>query len=108
MVSLFLLAAIPKDDRDAWFIRETIRPVGTNDYSSLDHVMFQSIEDACKFAKPGFWRVKVDLSSAYCSVAIHPDDYKVTGLKWKFSGQSYLFDTVLFDARRGHAIFHRI
>lgn len=83
-----------------------------NNYSSLHHVKFQSREDTCKLAKPGSWWAKVDIQSPYYSVAIHHDDNKVTGLKWKFSGQhsdSYVFYTrLLFDARQGPARLHCI
>jgi len=108
------LAAIPKKDGGIRLIHDASRPHGAamNDYASLDSVKFQTIEDACKLAKPGYYCAKVDLQSAYRSVAIHPSEYKMTGLKWKFSGQdsaTYLFDTRLpFGSRRGPAIFHRI
>ena len=86
-----LLAAMPKSDGDIRLIHDASRPRGTamNDYSSLDKVKFQTLEDECKLAKPGFWCTKVDLKSAYRSVAIHPDDYRVTELEWKFQGQSH-------------------
>ena len=85
------LAAIPKSDSDVRLIHDAGRPRGTamNDYSSLEKVKFQTLEDECKLAKPGFWCTKVDLKSAYRSVAIHPDDYRVTELEWKFQGQSH-------------------
>lgn len=95
-------------------IHDVSRPVetGKNNHLSLEQGKFQSIEDACKLDKPGSWCSKVDLQSAYFSLAIHPDDYKVTVLKWKFSGQesaACLFYTRLpFGARRGPAIFHHI
>ena len=71
---------------------------------------FQSIEDACKLAKPGYPCAQMDLKPAYRSVAINPGKYKMTILKWNFSGQNksmYLFDTwLLFGSRRGPSIFH--
>ena len=108
------LAAIPKDNGDIRLIHDGSRPSGAsmNDYASLDKVKFQTLEDACKMAKPNYFCAKVDLKSAYRSVAIHPNEYKMTGLKWKFKNQNnavYMIDTRLpFGSRRGPSIFHRI
>lgn len=108
------LAAIPKDKGDIRIIHDASRPPGAamNDYATLDKVKFQSLEDACRLAKPNYYCAKVDLKSAYRSVAIHPEDYKMTGLKWKFQGSDsavYMFDTRLpFGSRRGPSIFHRL
>ena len=88
-----------------------VGPKGTavNDYSLPDKVKFQTSEDACKLAKPGFWCAAVDLKSAYRSVAIHPDVDRVTGLKWKFQEQSHpshMFEVRLpFRSKRGPSIY---
>lgn len=108
------LAAIPKDDGSHRIIHDGSRPNGKamNDYSIPEKVKFQSIGDACKLAKRGYWCAKVDLKSAYRSVCIHPDDYRVTGLKWTFSGDkqpTYLFDSRLcFGSAVAPSVFHRI
>lgn len=108
------LAAIPKDDGDIRVIHDASRPRGAamNDYVSADPVQFQTLEEACRLAKPGYWCAKVDLKSAYRSVAIHPDNYSVTGLKWKFHNDThstYMFDTRLpFGSCLGPSIFHRL
>ena len=93
------LAAMPKTDGDVRLLHAASGPRGTaiNDYSSLDEVRFQTLEDACKLAKPGFWCAKVDLKSAYRSVAVHPDDFRVRGLKWDFQGKSH--PSYMFDVR---------
>jgi len=109
------LAAIPKDGSDkVRIIHDGSRPFGAamNDYATLHSERFQSIADACKIAKPGFWCAKLDLKAAYRSVPIHKDDYKVTGLKWQFEGDkqpTYLFDSRLpFGATLAPSHFHRL
>lgn len=108
------LAAIEKDDGDIRLIHDGSRPMGCamNDYASVQHEHFQTIEDACSLAKPGYWMAKLDLKSAYRSVPVHRDDYRVTGLKWRFKGErapTYLFDTRLpFGASKAPSHFHRL
>lgn len=110
------LAAIPKDDDSdkVRIIHDGSRPFGAamNDYATLHSERFQTIADACKIAKPGYWCAKLDLKAAYRSVPIHKDDYKVTGLKWHFSGEkdpTYLFDSRLpFGATLAPSHFHRL
>ena len=49
-------------------------------------------------AKPWYYCAKLDLQSAYRSVPIHPDNYKATGLAWRFEGEdthTYVFDAWL-------------
>ena len=68
-----------------------------NEYTDHHSVRYQTLQDACRLAKPGYYCAKLDLQSAYRSVPIHPDDYKATGLAWRFEGEDT--DTYLFDAR---------
>ena len=83
-----------------------------DDYSSPEHVKFQTLQDACKLAKPVFQCVKVDLQSTYRSVCIHSDNYKVTGLKWTFQGDSKdtqsLDSWLSFNGDQGPSHFHSI
>ena len=108
------LAAIPKDNDKIRLIHDGSRPIGKamNDYSVPESVKFQTLQDACKLAKTNYWCAKVDLMSAYRSVGIHPDNYKVTGLKWQFQGDTeptYLFDSRLpFGSNVGPSHFHRL
>lgn len=55
---------------------------------------------------------KLDLSSAYRSVKIHPDDTHHTGLAWKFKGKdevTYMYDARLpFGSRLAPGIFHTL
>ena len=68
--------------------------------------------DAVKLVKPGMFMAKIDLKNAYRSVPIHPLDYPLTGLKWKFEhcqDYTYMFDTRLcFGSHKGPMIFHRL
>jgi hypothetical protein len=108
------LGAIPKDDGGIRLIHDGSRPVGEamNDYSTLHGVRFQTLEDAYKLAKPGYYLAKIDLKSAYRSVPIHHSDHCLTGLKWQFKNDpkvTYMYDARLpFGARNGCGIFHRL
>ena len=109
------LGAIPKPNSDkVRLIHDCSRPPGAalNDFASVDKLSFQTIDDAARLVTPNCYFAKVDLQSAYRSVAIHPDDYRATGLHWKFEGDNsptYMYDTRLpFGARRSPGIFHRI
>ena len=109
------IGAIPKEGGDdVRIIHDGSRPVGDamNDYSVLHSVHYQTLEDAYSLAKPNYYLAKVDLKSAYRSVAIHPLDYCLTGLKWHFDSDTdptFLFDTRLpFGASQAPSIFHRL
>ena len=93
------LGAIPKSDGSVRLIHDGSLPEGLamNDYTDHHSVRYQTIQDACRLAKPGYFCAKLDLKSAYRSVPIHPDDYKATGLAWQFEGDNS--ETILFDAR---------
>ena len=97
------LGAIFKDDGSVRLIHDGSLPEGfaMNEYTDHHSVHYQTLQDACRLAKPGCYCVdtpwRLDLRSAYRSVPIHPDDYKVTGLAWRFEGEDT--DTYLFDAR---------
>ncbi len=93
------LGAIPKDDKDIRIIHDCSRPSGeaVNDYSSHDPVQYQSIGDAYKLAKPGMFMCKVDLKSAYRSVAIHPVDYCLTGFCFRFEREEV--EKIMCDVR---------
>ena len=109
------LGAIPKaNSNDIRLIHDCSRPVGTglNDFATKCSVKYQTIDEAVTLSTPNCFYAKVDLKSAYRSVNIHPDNYKLTGLKWVFKGESeptYIYDKRLpFGARKSPAIFHRL
>ena len=108
------LGAIPKDKNKIRLIHDCSRPEGNslNSYAETDTVRFQSVREAVQKIYPNYYLAKIDLEAAYRSVAIHPDDFASTGLKWRFPGEkvhSYMYDTRLpFGAKRAPGIFHPI
>ena len=109
------LGAIPKpNSNDVRLIHDCSRPIGTslNDFATKDSVKYQTIEEAVNLSNVDCFYSKIDLKSAYRSVAIHPSNYSFTGLKWKFVDHdsfTYMYDTKLpFGARKSPAIFHRL
>ena len=50
-----------------------------NDYADIESFKYQSLEDALKLLKPGYYMAKVDLHHAYRSMAIHPKNFHATG-----------------------------
>lgn len=55
---------------------------------------------------------KIDLSSAYRSVRLHPSDYSRAGLAWQFEGETletFLYDTrLMFGARMSACVFNTL
>lgn len=83
-----------------------------NSYATKDPCCYQTVSDALNCIGPGWFMAKVDLQSAYRSVGIKVNQHMLTGLQWKFAGDSnntYLVDQKLpFGARKSPAIFNRI
>ncbi len=109
------LAAIKKDNTDeVRLIHDASRPIGNalNDHATPSSITYESIDDAVSLLNSGSYMAKIDLRAAYRSVAIHPSDYKYTGLCFNFTDKSmsrYFFDTRLpFGSCLGPMIFHRI
>ena len=109
------LGAIKKEDSSVRIIHDCSRPVGdaVNDYAKLDYkIQYQTVLDACELIEKGDYMAKIDLKSAYRSVALHPSQYDFTGLKWTFKGEktpTYMIDTRLpFGARLSPSHFHRL
>ena len=112
---LSALRAIPKKNSCKMrLIHDASRPFGyaLNDYASINHFKYQSLQDAVDLVKPGCFFAKVDLANAYRSVKIHPSNFKATGLKWRFKGENtftYLIDERLpFGSARSPEIFNHI
>ena len=95
------LGAIPKPERGKIrLIHDCSRPHGgaLNDYTTAESFKYQSLNDAKALIQPGDFVGKIDLSNAYRSVKIHPDDYPFTGLTWKFERDengTFMIDTRL-------------
>jgi len=71
-----------------------------------------NLKVACKLIKPNSYLCKVDLKNAYRSVRIHKSNCSLTGLHWKFEGDSdstYFYDTKLpFGASKSPSIFQSL
>ena len=96
------IGAVPKPDSDyVRLIHDCSMPEshGLNSYANdVNHFQFQSLDDAIRLLKPGYYMSKIDLHHTYRSVLIHPKKYQGTGLKWKFKGNKAKF-TFLVDTR---------
>ena len=109
------LGAIEKLSGAVRLIHDASKPdnISLNDYAVLDEKKtFETIQDAEYMITEGCYLAKLDLKSAYRSVLVHPSQYPLTGLKWKFSGEgkyTYMIDTRLpFGARMSPGIFHEL
>ena len=110
------LGAVPKpDSEDVCLIHDCSMPKGEgfNSYSKVNSFKFQTLDDAIKLLKPGYFMSKIDLKSTYRSVPIHPSNYAGTGLKWRFKGGkvkfTYFVDTRLpFGGKRSPEILNRL
>ena len=95
------LAAIPKPNSSKIrLIHDASRPQGRalNDLAVNEKFSYQTLYHATSLIERGFYLGKVDLSSAYRSVRIHPSDGDVAGLAWKFPGddrETFMIDTRL-------------
>lgn len=109
------LGAIPKpNSTEIRLIHDCSRPHGhaVNDYITTRAFKFQTLDDAIRTLRPGYFMAKIDLRHAYRSVSIHPTSYQATGCKWRFSGDdfdTFFYDTRLpFGAKCSPEIFHRL
>jgi hypothetical protein len=93
------LGAIPKDVSDVRLIHDLSRPDGgVNAYAFDTSVSYTSIDAITRHIKAGSFLAKVDLKNAYRSIPISESCYGLTGVSWKFTGDtelSYLFDSRL-------------
>ena len=110
-------AVLKPDSEDVRLILDCSMPKGKgfNSYSKVNSFKFQTLDDAIKLLKPGYFMSKIDLKSAYRSVPIHPSNYAGTRLKWRFKGGkvkfTYFVDTIArlpFGGKRSPEIFNRL
>ena len=110
------LGAVPKlNSEDVHLIHDCSMPKGKsfNSYSEVNSFKFQTLDDAIKLLKPGYFMSKIDLKSLYRSVRIHPSNYTGTGLKWRLKGGkvkvTYFVDTRLpFGGKHSPEISNRL
>lgn len=96
-------------------IHDASRPTegSLNSFAELGEQMsYESIQTAIDFIEKDYYMAKLDLKSAYRSVPVHPDNYPLTGLKWRFIGSdsdTYMIDTRLpFGCRLSPLHFHKL
>ena len=109
------LGALPKpNSKEIRLIHDASRPHGTalNDFAISDKYTCSTVEAAAAMVKKNGYMGKVDLSSAYRSVRIHPSDYAYAGLQWTYPGHNrptYMHDTrLMFGARLSASTFNRL
>jgi hypothetical protein len=109
------LGAIPKKLSDDYrLITDASRPPGNaiNDYATLTPFKFRGLQEAIDMIQPGYYLMKLDLSSAYRVVKVHPSNYIATGLKFRLNGddtETVMVDTRLpFGASRSVGIFNML
>lgn len=108
------MGAVPKSDGGLRPIHDCSLPsdAGVNFYApELEHCAYESVDDAVKMMKEGYFASKIDIHQAYRHIPISEFSQKATGLQWTFmSGQSvFLYDTRLPQgSRAAPTIFHRI
>jgi hypothetical protein len=107
------LGAVPKGKSDIRVIHDLSRPNGgVNLYAHNTSVSYASIVTVTNYFSPAGFMAKIDLQAAYRSIPISPSDYELTGIRWKFHGNSevsYLVDSRLpFGASMSCQIFQRI
>ena len=109
------LGVVPKKDtHELRIIHDCSHPIdnGVNSLYTVQKHSFESVDSAIRHLKPNGWLAKVDLKSAYRHVGIHPLDYNVMGLKYKFNKDkqfTYFYDIRLcFGASASVGIFHRL
>ena len=108
------LGAIVKDNGKVCLIHDCSRPAGlsVNSYAKTSYFKYETVDSAVsRLPKNGFL-AKIDLSSEYRSVPIHPDCYEFMGLSWTFKGDSeptFMVDTrFAFGLSKAPQIFQRL
>ena len=109
------IGAVDKpDSEDIRLIVDASLPEGEalNDYANPKKFDLDTVDQVTQVLKRGWYQAKIDLKSGYRSVPIATENYRYTGVKWKFDGASdytYLVDTRLpMGASKSPSIFQRI
>lgn len=108
------LGVVRKSDGGLRPIHDCSLPIhsGVNAHAqSFAHYTYESVDDAVKLIKPGYYFGKIDIRHAFRCISISEQSYRATGLHWKFQdGQSiYMYDRkLMFGSSASPTIFHRI
>lgn len=107
------LGALPKSSGGVRLIHDCSRPQGKSVNSAYERgqrLRFTCVQNFAKKLRRNDFMCKVDLSEAYRSCGVHPDDHQLTGLKMRFRGdtcETYMVDTRLpFGAAASVVAFH--
>jgi len=92
------LGCVPKGSNSVRLIHDASMPSkhSINNFVNEKSCSYMDLRHACKLIKHNNFLCKVDLKNAYRSVHIHKSNFKLTGLHWKFEGDSeftYFYDT---------------
>ena len=82
-----VLGTVPKKDSPEFrIIHDCSQPQGfaVNAHAGPHTVKqkYQSVDDALRLIKPGYYMAKIDLKHAYRSVRLHESEFNALGLKW--------------------------
>ena len=108
------LGAVPKSSGGFRPISDASRPEGrsVNCFmsSTFQHFKFSSIDDICEELTRGAFLAVSDISAAYRSVLIRPEDRQYQGLSWVIDGEEqYLSDNFLsFGTRVAPYVFNKM
>ena len=77
------LAAIDKPDGGIRLIHDLSRPKhqSLNDFAFKDECSYTTVTEALSHCHPDTWLAKIDLSNAFRSIPIKPEQWTITGLQ---------------------------
>jgi hypothetical protein len=89
-------------------VHDLSRPVGTstNLGMSIEHCSLPKVRDAFDLLRSKWFQVKVDLTSAYRSVPVHPDHWAHQCMEWDGTGFADL--SLPFGERSAIPLFDRL
>ena len=89
-------------------VHDLSRPVGTstNLGVTIEHCSLPSVRDAFNLLRPKWFHAKVDLTSAYRSIPIHPDHWAYQCGEWM--GSPFADLSLPFGVRSAVPLFNRI
>lgn len=108
------IGAVPKKDKTYRPITDCKRPVSisVNNYMNNTHQQFtfSTVDDVTEMITQGCYMSSIDISAAYRSISIHPNDWDHQGIAWYGEdGMQYYKDTRLcFGVKCAPYIFTKI
>ena len=105
------LGVVDKDNSNMAKVRvvhDLSRPIGTstNLGITIEHCSLPSVRDAFDLLRPKWFQAKVDLTSAYRSVPVHPDHWAHQCMEW--DGIGYTDISLPFGVRSAVPLFDRL